>query len=91
MRGDLEPSCSPGHISHSSGHCAPLLGTVGSPSCPTLPGDGHGNPCCIPTPHLSSRPSVWHKHRTFGSQLSKEGQEHELGGHKIRSLLLEGI
>lgn len=26
--------------------------------------------------------SVWHKHRTAGSQMSKEGQAEELGGHR---------
>lgn len=81
MRGGPEPSCSPGHVGHSSGHCVPMLGTAGSPP-PVLPhqGKGVGASAVFSPTHLSSLPAIWHKHRTTGSQLSEEGQEQERGG-----------
>lgn len=86
MRGGPEPGCSPRHAGHSSGHHTPCWRLWALPDY-ILPHQGLGVGASVMSPpaHLSSLPSVWHKHRTLGSQLSKKGQKQELEGHETRS------
>lgn len=72
-----EPSCNPGHAGHSSGHCPPVLGLQGLSPCVPLHQRGYEHLQCTPPARWSS---LWHKHRTLDSQLSKEGQQQEHGG-----------
>lgn len=75
MRGRSEPSYRPRHAGHSSGHRAPCLGLWALPdSILSHQGTGMGASGMSPPAHLPLFPSIWHKHRTLGSQLSKEGQ-----------------
>lgn len=92
MRGGPEPSCSPGHAGHSSGHCVPVLGTAGSPSFQPAPqGKGVGASGVFSPTRLSSLSSIWHKHQTTGSQLSERARDRNVGGMRQGLFISEGI
>lgn len=85
MRRGPEPSCNPGHAGHSSGHCAHAWIAGSLCLCPT-PSGGYERLQCTPPARWSS---LWHKHRTLDSQLSKEGRQQEHGGMISGFFILE--